>query len=42
MVDNNLKKRVLEISYKNKLGHLGSYFSALNIIDLIYKKMDVS
>ena len=40
MVDNNLKKRVLEISYKNKLGHLGSYFSALNIIDLIYKKMD--
>jgi len=35
-----LKKRLVEIAYKHKLGHLGSYFSALEIIDLIYKKMD--
>jgi len=39
MVDFNLKKRLLEISYSNKLSHLGSYFSALDIIDGIYKKM---
>lgn len=37
MVD--LKKRVLEIAYKYKLGHLGSYFSSLAIIDEIYSKM---
>jgi transketolase len=36
----NLKKRLIEIAYKHKLGHLGSYLSALEIIDLIYKKMD--
>jgi transketolase len=35
-----LKKRLVEIAYKHKLGHLGSYFSALEIIDSIYKKMD--
>ncbi len=28
-----LKKRLVEIAYKNKLGHLGSYFSSLQIID---------
>jgi transketolase len=38
MVD--LKKRLVEIAYKHKLGHLGSYFSALEIIDSIYQKMD--
>ena len=38
MVD--LKKRLLEIAYKNKLGHLGSYFSSLSIIDEIYSKME--
>lgn len=38
MVD--LKKRLIEIAYKHKLGHLGSYLSALEIIDSIYKKMD--
>jgi transketolase N-terminal domain/subunit len=36
-----LKKRLVEIAYKHKLGHLGSYFSALEIIDSIYNK-DVS
>ena len=35
-----LKKRLVEIAYKHKLGHLGSYFSALEIIDLIYQKMN--
>jgi len=34
-----LKKRLIEIAYKHKLGHLGSYFSALEIIDSIYDKM---
>ena len=38
MVD--LKKRLIEIAYKHKLGHLGSYLSALAIIDDIYQKMD--
>ena len=33
-----LKKRILEIAHKNKLSHLGSYFSALGIIDEIYSK----
>lgn len=35
-----LKKRLIEIAYKHKLGHLGSYLSSLEIIDSIYKKMD--
>ena len=34
MVD--LKKRILEIAYKHKLSHLGSYLSAADIIDEIY------
>jgi len=34
----NLKKRILEIAYKNKLSHLGSYLSSLKIIEEIYKK----
>jgi transketolase len=38
MVD--LKKRIIEIAYKYKLGHLGSYLSALAIIDGIYQKMN--
>ena len=33
----NLKKRILEIAYKHKLGHLGSYLSAADIVDEIYK-----
>jgi transketolase len=35
-----LKKRLIEIAYKYKLGHLGSYFSALEIINSIYQKMN--
>jgi len=35
-----LKKRIVEIAYKYKLSHLGSYFSALEIIDSIYQKMN--
>ena len=35
----NLKKRIAEIAYKHKLGHLGSYFSSVDIIDEIYTKM---
>jgi len=38
MVD--LKKRILEIAYKYKLSHLGSYLSAVDIIEKIYKKKD--
>ncbi len=38
MVD--LKKRILEIAYKHKLGHLGSYLSAADIVDEIYKNKD--
>lgn len=33
-------KRILDIAYKHKLSHLGSYFTALPIIDEIYKKME--
>lgn len=36
----NLKKRIATIAYKHKLGHLGSYFSSVDIIDEIYSKMD--
>ena len=38
MVD--LKKRIAEIAYKHKLGHLGSYFSSVDIIDKIYSQMN--
>jgi|TARA_R100000479_G_scaffold160834_1_gene98374 transketolase len=37
---NKLKKRILEIAYKHKLSHLGSYLSAVDIIDEIYSKKD--
>ena len=36
----NLKKRILEIAYKHKLGHLGSYLSAAEIVDEIYENKD--
>lgn len=36
----NLKKRIAEIAYKNKLGHLGSYLSSVEIVDEIYSKMN--
>ena len=35
---NKLKKRILEIAYEHKLSHLGSYLSAVDIIDEIYSK----
>lgn len=35
MVD--LKKRIIEIAYKHKLSHLGSYLSSVDIIDKIYQ-----
>ena len=34
--DKNLIKRVVDISYKKKIGHLGSYFSCLGILDKIF------
>lgn len=33
---NNLERRILEISYKYKLSHIGSCITAVNIIDEIY------
>ena len=36
----SLKKRILEIAYKHKLGHLGSYLSAAGIVDEIYENKD--
>jgi transketolase len=35
----DLIKRIAEIAFKNKLSHLGSYFSSVGIIDNIYKEM---
>jgi transketolase len=35
----DIRKRLVEIAYKNKLGHLGSYFSSLEIVNEIYSKM---
>ena len=34
-----LKKRIFEIAFKNKLCHLGSYLSSVEIIDYIYEKI---
>jgi transketolase len=36
MEDIKLKKRLLDLSYKYKLSHLGSYFSSLDIMDEIF------
>jgi transketolase len=35
----NLKKIILDIAFKHKLGHLGSYFSSVDIIDQMYGNM---
>ena len=40
MVIKGLKKRILDIAFKNKLSHLGSYLSAVDIVDEIYNKKD--
>jgi len=44
MINKNLKRRILDISYKLKLSHLGSCLTAVDIIDYIYsiKKADES
>jgi len=34
-----LKSLILDIAYRFELGHLGSYFSSVDIIDSIYSKM---
>ena len=39
-MDKNLHKRLLQICFENKLHHLGSYFSSLDIVDDIYSKMN--
>jgi len=36
----SLNKTILDIAYKHKLSHLGSYFSSIDIIDEIYSKMN--
>jgi transketolase len=37
--DLKLKKLLLDIAYKNKLSHLGSYFSSIDIVDQIHYSM---
>jgi transketolase len=34
-----LKKRIAEIAFKHRLGHLGSYMSSVDIVDEIFSKM---
>lgn len=38
MKNKDLKRRILEISYKHKLSHIGSCLTAVDIIDAIYHK----
>lgn len=38
MVNKDLKRRAVEIAYKNKLSHLGSYFSCVDPIDWIFEQ----
>lgn len=40
MRDKGLFKRLLEISYKHQLHHLGSYFSCLDTLDEIFSDME--
>ena len=35
---NKLRKRILELAYKNKLSHIGSALSCVEILDEIYSK----
>lgn len=39
MKNKDLKKRIIDISYKHKLSHLGSCLTAVDIIDDIYASM---
>ena len=34
----SLRRRILDICYKNKLSHLGTYFSSVGILDDIFRK----
>lgn len=36
MVNKDLKRRILEIAYKHKLSHLGSYMSCVDAINMIF------
>lgn len=36
MLNKDLKRRIIEIAYKHKLGHLGSYMSCVDTIDKIF------
>lgn len=38
MVNKDLKKRILDIAYKNKLSHLGSYMSCVDAINMIFEQ----
>jgi len=40
MIDKEIHSRLLDISFKYQLHHLGSYFSSIDIIDNIYSKME--
>lgn len=40
MVNKDLKRRIIEIAYKYKLSHLGSYFSCVDVIDFIFNKKE--
>ena len=41
ITNKDLKKRIITISYENKLSHLGSCLTAVDIIADIYSKMDI-
>ena len=36
----DLKKRIAEIAFKHRLGHLGSYLSSVDIVDEMFSKME--
>ena len=36
----DLKKRIIDIAFKNRVSHLGSYLSSVDIIDEIYSEMN--
>lgn len=40
ILNKELKRRIIEIAYKHKLSHLGSYFSSLNVIEDIFSRKD--
>ena len=41
ITNSDLKRRIIEISYKHKLSHLGSCLTAVDIIEAIYSQMDI-